>query len=93
MRNVSDESYRENKKNIFCPITFFNRAFYEIMWKILYSRAGHSLQYGTCALQNGYLSVKMESQNVKYILLFHCNNVGMNAPQSCVLHTLLVLFL
>ena len=40
MRNVSDESYRENKKTFYVP-KIFNRAFYEIMW----CRAGQATDY------------------------------------------------
>jgi len=46
MRTVST-SLKENlnKHNI-----FFNRAFSDIVWKILHSRTGHSWQYGAGAL-------------------------------------------
>jgi len=57
MRNVSDESCRENQKAHFVLNIFF--------WKILpimrkcgknlYSRTGHRWQYGACALQAVYL--------------------------------------
>jgi len=45
MRNVSDQYCRENQIHTLHSVTIFlNRAAYEIMWKILYSRASHGWQ-------------------------------------------------
>jgi len=43
MKNVSDDSCRENQNTHFVFSNFFfeNRAVYEIMWKSIVERAGH----------------------------------------------------
>ena len=33
-----------------------------------------------------------DTQNMKYLLLFHCNNGYSNAPECYIIRTLLVLF-
>ena len=45
MRNVSDKSCRENQNTRLINF-FLNCAIYEIIWKILYSRAGHRRKLG-----------------------------------------------
>ena len=55
------------KTHILRSVTFFspeNRAVYEIKRKILYSRTGHRLIYGSCALHAGYLSLPVQSDYV-----------------------------
>ena len=59
--NISDKSSRANQNTYFIFNIFLieNRAFYEIMWKILYSRAGQatddSMAHSHCMLDNwGY---------------------------------------
>ena len=52
------------------------------------ARTSHVLQYGSCALHAGYLRLEMKSHNKQYLLLFHCNNGCVNAPQCYVLRTL-----
>ena len=50
-RNISRKSCSENQNTHFMFSYFFfeNRAVYEILWKIMYSRTGHRWQYGACA--------------------------------------------
>jgi len=53
IRNFSDESCGENQNKHFVFNNFFfeNGAVYEIMGKkLFYSRTGHRLHYGECAL-------------------------------------------
>jgi len=44
--------------------SFENRAVYEIMWKILYSRAGHRRQNGAYELHVGQLKLLTHSEYV-----------------------------
>jgi len=63
IRNVSEKICRESKKKIrillstilFCEY----RAVYEMCGKIPYSWTGHLWQYGSCALQAGYLRLQI----------------------------------
>jgi hypothetical protein len=55
--------------------------------KILYSRAGHRWQYGAYALQAVYLRLQMQTQNMKYLLLFQYNNglrARLNTYSACL---------
>ena len=70
-----------------------NRAVYEIMWKYSVEGAGHGWQYGACTLHAGYLRLQIQTQDMKYLLLVHCNNCCTKAPQCDVTHTLSVLFI
>ena len=56
--------------------------------KMLHSRAGHRWKYDACALHAGWLRLQIYTQNISYLLLFHCNNCGIGAPQYCFLRTL-----
>ena len=81
----------EIKTHICCSVTFKNsRVFYEIMWE-KYCRAGQ-WQYGACTFHAGYLRLQKHTQNMQYLLLFHCNNGSTKAPQSYVTRTLTALF-
>ena len=61
MRNVSYKYLEKFKTRIFCSITSSRKfCLYEIMWKNLYSLAGHRLQYG--ALHAGYLRLQTHPQ-------------------------------
>jgi hypothetical protein len=67
MRNISERICRENQNTHFIFNNFFffeNRAFYGIMWKNIVEPAGHRLQYGACALHDGYLRLQTNSQNI-----------------------------
>jgi hypothetical protein len=44
-----------------------NRAVYEKMWKMLFSRTGHRRQYGAYALYAGYLRLQTHSEYVIFI--------------------------
>ena len=58
---ISESICRENQNTDFrlnSPPPPENSALYEILWKMLYSRAGQRRQRGPCALRNGYLSLK-----------------------------------
>jgi hypothetical protein len=57
------------------------------------NRAGHRLQYSACALHAGYLRLQTHTQNMSYLLLFHCNNGWTNGPQCYVIRTMVVLFI
>ena len=85
--------------HILSSITFFkNRAVYEIMWKKLYSRAGHRWQYDTCTLITGYLSLQIQIRNTYH---FSTATITVQMHVSITLHihypfcltTLLVVFL
>jgi len=57
MKNVSDKSCRENQNTHFVFSNFFSRIV-SFMEKILWSGAGHRLQYGARALQAGHLMLQ-----------------------------------
>ena len=64
MKNVSDKSCVKTRNTHFmCSDSFKNRAVYEIMWKILWSRTGHR-QYGASALHAGYLRLQTHTHNM-----------------------------
>jgi len=71
------KSYRKSKHTFLLNIFFENCAFYEIMWKNMYSGAGQRWQYGACTLHAGY------SKYVIFLLL-HCNNGCTNEPKCYV---------
>ena len=79
--------------HILCSITFFK--FLPLKRQCgenLYSRAAHRWQYGTRSLHAGYLNLQTHTQNMYYMLLFHCNNIWTNAPECYVIGTLHVLW-
>ena len=79
------------KTHILRYITFFFSkmvAFMRKCWIMLYSWAGHRWKYGACALHAGYLSLQMHTQNMSYLLVFHCNNSCTNMLQCYVIWTL-----
>ena len=58
MRNISDESYRENQNEYFMIYNFFfaeNRAVDEILWKntVEPDRPQTIINYGACVLRAG----------------------------------------
>jgi hypothetical protein len=59
-----------------------------------YCRTGNATNenYGACALHAGYVNLQTHTQDMYYLLLFHCKNVCTNAPQCYVIRTLPVLF-
>ena len=92
MRKFQTNIVQKFQTNILCTIIWKkNRAFYEIMWEKLYSRAGHRWQllYIACALLAGHL--RLQTHTV--VLLFHCNSGCTNAPYSYsdIIQTLTVL--
>jgi hypothetical protein len=63
MRNVSDKTCKENQ-NTHCVLSnYFSKIvpFMRKCGKILYSGAGHRLQYGACALHAGYLRLQIHT--------------------------------
>jgi hypothetical protein len=78
---------------IFSKHFFFeNLAVCEIMWKnIVHPESPHMTVYSACALHAGNLRLQTHTQNMYYSLLSHCSNGYMNAPQCCVIRTLLVM--
>jgi len=53
---------------------------------MLYSRAGHMWQYGACAFYARYLRLQTHTQNIQYLLLFHCISGYANAPQCYIVY-------
>jgi hypothetical protein len=80
------------KTHILYPIKFFceSRTVHELMWKKFYSRAGQS-EIRDMHIACWILKATTHSHNIQYLLLFHCNNGCMNAPQNYVIRTLSVL--
>jgi len=81
MRNVSDNSGRENQKTHFVFSNLFpeNRTVYEITWNN-WSRAGHArdddkMRCGACALHAGHVRLQTQPQNMQYLLLFTAKNI------------------
>jgi hypothetical protein len=58
---------------------------------IVEAGSGHRWQYGACALKAGYLRLQIHTQNMQYLLLFHCNNSCTKAPGCYVIRALPVL--
>jgi hypothetical protein len=78
----------KRKTHILCSITFFeNCAIYEIMWK-------NNVELGRKLMTIWCMSFAcwIHTQNMSYLLLFHCNNGCMNVPQCHVIHKLPCLF-
>jgi hypothetical protein len=91
MRNVSDNICRENQNIHFIFNNFFseNRAVYEKMWKNIVERG--RLQFLTRCMRIACWITKVtnththtHTHNVRYLLLFHCNNGHANAPQCYI---------
>ena len=73
----------KNEIHVLGSTTFFppdNHAIIEMMWKSVVELERPRWQYGACALNIGYLSLQTHSQNIWYLLLFHCNKGCTNAP-------------
>jgi len=92
MRNFQTKVVDKIKTHILCskthPLSKI-MPFMRYCTKILYSRAGHNWQSGACTLHAGCLWLQTYIQNMQYILLFHCNNGYMIAPQCYItLHCL-----
>ena len=70
--------------NIF--LFFENRTFFEIMWKSIVDPDMRQVttRYCACALHAGYLRLQTHTQNIKYLLLFYCNNGYAKQPQCDV---------
>jgi hypothetical protein len=62
-------------------IVLKNRAVCEKMWKILYSGAGHRIQYGACALHAGYQRLQIRT------LIPFQQQVCLHEPASMLLVT------
>ena len=94
MRNVSDKSCRVIKTDILCSVAVFfeNRVVYEIMWKNIVERVGHTWQYGACALHAGCLRLQIHWGCVTLTAFPLHKNGYTNAPQFYVIRTFPVLF-
>jgi len=92
MRNVSDRNCRRNR-NTRCDVQWIFFSFQKLchLWDVKkYCTARHiTRQYG--ALHAGYLRLQMYTQNMLYLVLFHCNKGCRNVPQYCIICTLPVL--
>ena len=93
MRNVSDKNCKENKNTYFMFSNFFSKIlpFMRKCGNIWESRTGHRWQGGACAFRAGYLRLWTHTQNIYYLLPFHCNNSYKNAPHCYVVCTFPVL--
>jgi hypothetical protein len=93
MINVSDRSCRENQNTHFMFSNFFFFFFnsrYEIIWENIVEL--DRLQMTVLLMHIACWLPKSTNTHSEYVILFfHCNNGCMNAPQCCVIHTLLVL--
>ena len=83
IRNVSDNRCLENR-NTYCYF-FLNQAFMKWCGKVWYSQAGHIWQHDACTWHAGYTSLQTQTQNMYYLLIFHCNNCCTHAPQGYVI--------
>jgi hypothetical protein len=90
MRNDSDKSCRENQHTHFVFSNSFleNRTVYEITWKNMVQpeTPQTSIYCGACTLHAVKLRIQTRTQNMYYLLPFHCNNGYGNAPQ-CYVYT------
>jgi hypothetical protein len=96
MRNTSDNSRTANQNTHFMSNKFIFRKSCRLWGNVeKYSTAGQAtdetMAHAHCMLDTqGY---KTHTQNMKYLLLLHCNNGCTNAPQCHVIRALPVLFL
>jgi len=88
MKNVSDKSRRRKRNTHFMPSNYFlYRIFYEIMWKI-------TVEPGTPQITIRHVHIacslpRATNTHSKYcLLLIHCNNGYVNAPQCYDIRTL-----
>jgi hypothetical protein len=58
------------------------------MWKNMVERGRSQMTIWRMRIACWYLRVQIHTQNMQYLLLFHCNNSCTNAPQCYVLRTL-----
>jgi hypothetical protein len=81
MRNVSFKSCIKIKTRILCSTSFSRKSrLYEIMWKYT------ELDTPRMKIRRMCIScwiAKKNTRNMRYLLLFHCNNAYANAPQRC----------
>jgi hypothetical protein len=90
MRNVLDKNCRENQNThfMFNNFFFFNCVIYEKMWK-KYHRAGQAIDDSLAhVLHAGYLRLQTYTQNMQYLLPFHCNGGFTNVSHCCIIHML-----
>jgi hypothetical protein len=96
MRNVSHKSSRDHQNQFYYNLLFFfeNLAIYEIMWKNTVE-PGRPQMAIWCMPIAGWIpkATNTHSEYKKKILLFHCKNGCMKAPQCYVAHQMLVLLL
>jgi hypothetical protein len=57
-----------------------------MMWKNIVApgRPQMTLQYGACTLHAEHLRLQTQTQNMEYLLLFHCNSGCTNAPECYI---------
>jgi len=79
------------KTHILCPITFCRISYR------LWDNAKNFVEWGRSQMTRWrsriawrYLRLQTHTKNMKYLLLFHCNDGCKNAPQCYVIRTLLV---
>ena len=92
MRNISDTSCRKSQNTFYVQFFFFrNRAVHEKMWKNIVEPGRPQMAVWRLRIACWIPKATTHSQNMQYILLFHCNNGCMNVPQCYVIPTLPVL--
>jgi len=88
--NFQTKCVEQIKTHMRSSITFFRKS---CRGKILYSRTDHRRQYGAWTFHGRYLRLQTQTQNLKYLLLFHCNKGCTNAPECYVTRTSPMLFI
>jgi len=81
------------KTHILCSILYFseNCAVFE-MWENMVEPGRPQMTIWRSRIALGYPRLETRTQNMQYLLLFHCNNGYTNEPLCYVIRTLHVLF-
>jgi len=87
-KNFQKKKLYGKSKHILCSITFFSKIvpFMRLIWKILYSRAGHRWQYGACALHAGYLRLQMHTLKLCNTHCFSTKTMAARTPLNVTLY-------
>jgi hypothetical protein len=92
MRNSSEKNCGENKNiHFMLNIVFRKSCRYEVMSKNTVQPDMAEIVMRRTALHGGNLRLQTHTQNMQYLMLVHCSNGCVKAPQSYIIGTLPVL--
>jgi hypothetical protein len=76
------------KTHILCSVPFFNHVFYEIIWNNIVERGRPHMAMWRMWIACSIPEATNTHSEYTILLLFHCNNGCMEAPQCYVIRTL-----